>query len=77
MWTIGDTFTHYRPGCAVAVGMSLCIDVIVKSTAYDIMFMLTGVVGGVMHVDVKECGGQKRAHGGLRCGNFLCKMSCR
>ena len=41
--------------------MSLCVDVIVKSSAYDIMFMLAGV-GGV-HVDVKECGGQNRALG--------------
>ena len=42
--------------------MSLCVDVIVKSSAYDIMFMLAGV-GGVVHVDVKECGGQNRALG--------------
>ena len=39
---------------AVAVGMSLCVDVIVNSSAYDIMFMLAGVGGSVMHVDVKE-----------------------
>ena len=32
--------------CAVAVWMSLCVDGIVKSSAYDIMFMLVGV-GGV------------------------------
>ena len=31
--------------CAVAVGMSLGVDVIVKSSAYDIMFMLAGVEG--------------------------------
>ena len=37
----------------VAVGMSLCVDVIVKSSAYNIIFMLPG---SVVHVDVKECG---------------------
>ena len=36
--------------------MSLCVDVIVKSSAYDIMFMLAGVGGSVVHVDVKEYG---------------------
>ena len=44
--------------------MQLCVYVIVKSSAYDIMFMLVGVGGGgVVHVDVKECGGQNRALG--------------
>ena len=40
--------SRYPCSCAVAVGMSLCVDVIVKSSAYDIMF-----VGG--------CGGECRA----------------
>ena len=43
--------------------MSLCVDVIVKSSAYDIMFMLAGVGASVMHVDVIVCGGQNRALG--------------
>ena len=44
--------------------MQLCVDVIVKSSAYDIMFMLVGVCGGsVVHVDVKECGGRNRTLG--------------
>ena len=43
--------------CVVSVGMLLCVDVIVKSSAYDIMLMLWGGGGGV-HVFVKEGGGQ-------------------
>ena len=31
--------------CAVAVGMSLCVDVIVNSSAYHLMFMFPGVGG--------------------------------
>ena len=50
--------------------MLLCVDVIGKSSAYDIMF-----VGGcgeiVVHVDVKECGGQNRA-----LGDSIGKISC-
>ena len=57
--------------CAVAVGMSLCVDVIVKSSAYDIMFMLVGVGGTVVHADVKECGGQNRP-----LGNSIGEISC-
>ena len=55
---VGATFSQFNPNqvcsvfskpcnCAVAVGMSLCVDVILKSSAYDIMFMLAGVGGGV------------------------------
>ena len=36
----------YLCSCIVAVGMSLCVDAIVKSSAYDIRFVLAGV-GGV------------------------------
>ena len=36
--------------------MSLCVDVIVKSSAYDIMFMLAGVGGSVVHVMLKSVG---------------------
>ena len=43
--------------------MSLCVDVIVKSSAYDIMFYVGWCGGSVVHVDVKECGGQNRALG--------------
>ena len=35
---------RYPCSCIVAVGMSLCVDVIVKSSAYDIMFLLMGVM---------------------------------
>ena len=51
--------------------MSLCVDVIVRSFAYDIMFMLADVGGSVVHVNVKECGGQNRA---LR--DSVGKISC-
>ena len=51
--------------------MQLCVDVIVKSSAYDIMFMLVGVGGSVVHVDVKECGGQNRA-----LGDSVVEISC-
>ena len=54
---VGDTFSRFVSNqvcsvfkllcsCAVAVGMSLCVDVIVKSSGYDIKFILAGV-GGV------------------------------
>ena len=70
---VGATFSRFvsnqvcsvfklRCSCAVAVGMSLCVDVIVKSSAYDIM-LCWKVCGSVVHVDVKECGGQNRALG--------------
>ena len=55
--------------------MSLCVDVIVKSTAYDIMFMLVGMRGSVVHVDVKECGGQNRALGGLLRKSLVCELA--
>ena len=45
----------------MAVGVSLCVDVMVKSSGYDIMFMLACVGGSVVHVDVEECGGQNGA----------------
>ena len=38
--------------------MSLCVDVIVKLSAY-----VGGRGGSVIHVDVKECEGQNRALG--------------
>ena len=57
--------------CAVAVRMPLCVDVIVKSSAYDNMFLLAGVWVSVVHVDVKVCGGQNRA---LR--DFIGEISC-
>ena len=50
--------------------MSLCVYVTVKSSAYDIMFILAGVGGSVVHVDVKKCGGQNRALGDSL-GKFL------
>ena len=42
----------FRQSCssAVAVGILLCVDVMVKSSAYDIMLVLAGVGGGVVHV---------------------------
>ena len=53
---VGATFSRFvsnqvcsvfrYPSCIVAVGISLCVDVIVKSSAYDIMFVFAGV-GGV------------------------------
>ena len=44
--------------------MSLCVDVIVKSSAYDIIYVyVSGCEGSVVHVYVKECGGQNRALG--------------
>ena len=45
--------------------MLLCADMIVKASAYDIMFMFyVGWCGeSVVHVDVKECAGQNRALG--------------
>ena len=42
---VGNVF-RYPCSCIVAVGMSLCVDVIEKSSAHDIMFMLAGM-GGV------------------------------
>ena len=50
---VGATFSPFGSvvclgslvSCAVVVGMSLCVDVIVKSSAYDIMLMLVGVRG--------------------------------
>ena len=48
----------------VAVRMSLCVDVIVMLSAYDIMLMLAGVVGeSVARADVRVWG-QNRALGG-------------
>ena len=56
--------------------MSLYVDAIVKLYAYDIMFMLVhGCGGSVVHVDVKECGGQNRALG-TPLGFFLGEMTC-
>ena len=43
-----------------------------KSSAYDIMFILAGVGGSDMHVYDKECGELNRALGDSVGGNFLC-----
>ena len=52
------------------MGMSLCVDVIVKSSAYDNVYV--GRCGGsVMHVDVKKCGAQNRA-----LGDSIGEISC-
>ena len=56
--------------------MSLCVDVIVKSSANDIMFMLAVVGGSVVHLDFKECGGLNRALGGSVGLNFLSEITC-
>ena len=56
--------------CVVAIRMSLCVDVILKSSAYDIMFMLAGVGGSIVHVDVEQCGGQNRFWGSV--GEISC-----
>ena len=40
--------------------MQLCVDVIVKSSAYGIVYV-GGCGGSVVDVDVKECGGHNRA----------------
>ena len=46
----------------VAVGMLLCMAVIVKSSAYNIMLILVGGVGGVSCMYILEIVGDRMEH---------------